>query len=102
MEEAVGRVMAAIIILWFINLTRDAAPTDQLYRELRNIKNETSVFENRTFGVNMSYVRNEPPPPPASAGVLDDFLEETKVPGTLLEVNWPFTIPTTSLLNNKN
>lgn len=55
MEEAVGRILAAIIILWFINLSREP-PLDQYQKVLSNLKNETLVFENRTFGVNVSYV----------------------------------------------
>ncbi|KAG0049353.1 hypothetical protein BGZ83_005865 [Gryganskiella cystojenkinii] len=54
MEEAVGRVLAAIIILWFINLSWEA-PTEDLHKALWGVKNETSVFENRTFGANISY-----------------------------------------------
>ncbi|GJJ70926.1 transmembrane E3 ubiquitin-protein ligase [Entomortierella parvispora] len=54
MEEAVGRILAAIVILWFINLSREA-PQDHVRQILGELRNESLVFGNRTFGHNVSY-----------------------------------------------
>jgi len=56
MEEAAGRVLAAIIILWFINLSREA-PQDHFRQILLDLRNESLVFGNRTYGHNITFVR---------------------------------------------